>query len=134
MGIIAIFYLIIGIFSIIFSIIVYNHYRLYPEKEGALVFTLFPFILGIIFIIGAITGYFSPIILSLFIISIMCYIYSKYTSIKHPEMKKAREKNMEIYKKHPLYKMFRIARYIMLGCAILLGIFVSIVVLFNITF
>jgi len=131
-----------GYFFIILGILAINHYRLHPEKEGALISILVPFILGIIGIIGAITGYIGLIILSSFIISIILHIYSKYTSIKYPEMKKkqeeSREKALEIYKKHPLlYKLLRISRYmmyVMLTCAIFLSAFILIVVLFDITF
>ncbi|MCE7698226.1 MAG: hypothetical protein K8E24_005115 [Methanobacterium paludis] len=130
----AIFYLIIGIFFIIFSILAINHYRLHPEKEGALISTLIPFILGMLLIIGIITGHIELIILSFFIIFIIILIYPTYNSIKYPEMKKKREKAQEVYKKHPLYKLLRICRYILLACATFLGIFVLIVVLFNITF
>lgn len=134
MGIDAIFFLIPGIFFIIFSIFVYNHYRLHPEKERSIISILFPLITGIIFSISAITGYIGLIILFLFISTITSYIYSKYTLNKHPEMKKNREKYMEIYKKRPIYKFLRIASYITLTCAIFLGVFVLIIVLFNITF
>lgn len=142
MGISAILFFIIGTFFIILGVLAINHYRLHPEKEGALISILFPFILGIIGIIGAITGYIGLIILILFIISIIIHIYSKYISIKNPEMKKkqeeAREKALEIYKKHPLlYKLLKISRYmmyIMLACAIFLTAFIIIIVLFNVTF
>ncbi|MEL7669566.1 hypothetical protein [Methanobacterium sp.] len=142
MGIGAILFLIIGIFFIILGILAVNHYRLHPEKEGALIYILFPFILGIIGIMGAITGYIGLIILLLFIMSIISHIYSKYISIKNPEMKKkqeeSREKALEIYKKHPpLYKLLRISRYMMyilLAFAIFLTAFIIIVVLFNVTF
>lgn len=50
-----------------------------------MIFILFPFLLGILLIIGAITGYIGLITLLLLIIG---YIYSKYTSIKYPEMHK----------------------------------------------
>jgi hypothetical protein len=130
----AIIFLIMGIFFIIFSALIINHYRLHPEKEGVLISTLVPFTLGIILVIGAITGYIKLIILLLFIIPIICHIYSKYTSIKYPEMKKKKEKAKEIYKKYPFYKFLRIVRYILLGCATLIGIFILIIVLFNITF
>jgi len=149
MGIGAIFFLIQGIFFIILGILAANHYRLHPEKERALISILFPFILGIPFIIGAITGIGIIIALS-FIISIITSIalsiYSKYISIKNPEVtkkqeesrEKAREKAREIYKKHPLiYKFLRISRYmmyIMLTFAIFLIAFIIIVVLFNVTF
>ena len=132
----SIFFLILGIFFIIFSILVYNHFRHHPKKVGSMIFVLFPFILGIIFIIGAITGHIGLVLLLSFVIFIVINIYSKYVSFKYPEIKKNREKNMEIFKKHPhpLFKFLRIVRYILLACAIFLGIFVIIVVLFNITF
>ncbi|MGB9978182.1 hypothetical protein [Methanobacterium sp.] len=146
MGISAIFSFIIGIFFIILGILVINHYRLHPEKEGALISILFPFLLGIPLIISAITGYIGIIIFLYFIISIITSIalriYFKYISNKNPEIKKqqdeSREKALEIYKKHPLlHKLLRISRYlmyIMLACAIFLTAFIIIVVLFNITF
>ncbi len=134
MGIDTIFFLIPGIFFIILSIFIYNHYRLHPEKERSMIAILFPFIVGIIFITSAITGYFGFIILFLFISTITSYIYSKYTLNKNPEMKKNREKYMEIYKKRPIYKFLRITSYMILICAIILGVFVLIIVLFNITF
>ena len=134
MGIGALFFLIIGIFFIILGILIINHYRLHPEKEGALISILIPFILGIIGIISAITGYIWLIILSSFIIGIIHHIYSKYISIKYPEMKKKQDKSREIAKKHPLYKFVRISRYILLAVAIFFSIFILIIVLFNITF
>jgi hypothetical protein len=136
MGIDAIFFLILGIFFIIFSILVYNHFRHHPKQVGSMTSVLFPFILGIIIILGAITGHLVLVISASFVIFIVINIYSKYVSIKYPEIKKNREKNMEIFKKHPhpIFKILRIARYIILGCAIFLSIFVIIIVLFNITF
>jgi multisubunit Na+/H+ antiporter MnhG subunit len=142
MGIIAIFSLIMGILFMILGILAVNHYRLHPEKEKALISALFPFILGIIFITCTIAGYIWIIVLLLLIISIISHIYSRYTSIKYPEMKKkqedSREKTLEIYKKHPIrYRLLRISRYmvyIMLACAVFLGVFIVGVVLFNITF
>jgi len=134
MGIGAIILLINGIFFIILGILAINHYRLHPEKEVTLIYILFPFILGIIFITGAIMGYSWFIALSLIIISFISPIHSKYTSIKHPEIKKQREESREVYKKTSIYKFMRISRYILLVWGIFLGIFILIVVLFNITF
>ena len=138
MGIGAIILLIPGILFIILGILLVNHYRLHPERERSLISILFPFFLGILFITGTITGYGWLIGLSLIIISIISYIYSKYISIKNPEMKKkqeeALEKSRETLKKHPLYKIQRILTYIMLACAVFLGAFILIVVLFDITF
>lgn len=138
MGIGAIILLIPGILFVILSILIINHYRLHPERKRDLKIILFPFLLGIIFITGVITGYGLIIPLSLLIISIISYIHSKYTSIKHPEIKKQQEeyrkKSREMYKKHPLYKILRITKYIWLVCAVLLGVFLLVVVLFNVTF
>ena len=132
----AIFFLILGIFFIIFSILVYNHFKHHPKKVGYVILVLFLFILGIISIIGAITGHIGLVILLSFVMLIVINIYSKYVSIKYPEIKKNREKNMEIFKKHPhpLFKLLRFVRYVLLGCAIFLCVFVLIVVVFNITF
>ena len=138
MGIVAVIILMQGIFFVILSILIINHYRLHPERKRDLTLILFPFILGIIFITGVITGYGLIIPVSLIIIFIIVYIYSKYTLIKHPEIKKKqdeyRKKSREMRKKHPSYKILRIIKYIWLVCAVLLGAFIAWVVLFNITF
>ncbi|WP_218105040.1 hypothetical protein [Methanobacterium sp. A39] len=76
-----------------------------------------------------------------FIVYIIGYSYFKYTSNKHPEIKKNREeylekleKHREMYKKASFYKFMRISSYIMLGCIVFLGAFIIIVVVFDITF
>jgi Ca2+/Na+ antiporter len=132
MGIIAIFFLILGISFIISSILVYNHFRHHPKKVGFVISVLYLFVLGIISIIGAITGHIGLVILLSFVILIVINIY--YVTIKYPEIKKNREKNMEIAKKRPLYKFLRIASYIMFAFAIFLIIFTLIIVLHNIIF
>ncbi len=138
MSISAIILLIPGILFIILGILLVNHYILHPERERNLTNILFPFILGIIFITSVITGYGLIILLFLIIISIITYIYSKYASIKHPEMKKQQDeykkKSREMYRKHPFYKILRICKYIILACAVFFGLFLVVVVLFNITF
>ena len=138
MGIVAIIVLMQGIFFIILGILLVNHYRLHPERKRDLTLILFPFLLGIIFIIGVIVGYGLIIPVSLFIIFIIIYICSKYTSIKHPEIKKQqdeyRKKSREMRKKHPLYKFLRIIQYIGLACVVFLIVFIVVVALFNITF
>lgn len=80
---------------------------------------------------GAITGYIGLTGLLLVIIVMIVSIYYKR---KYPEMERKREEDMEIYKKHPLYKFLRISRYVMIACAVFLGVFIAVVVLFNITF
>lgn len=138
MSISAIILLIPGILFIILGILLVNHYRLHPERERSLTNILFPFLLGIIFITTVITGYGLIIPLFLLIISIIVGIHSKYTSIKHLEIKKEQDeykkKSREMHKKHPFYKILRICKYIWLVCAVLLGVFLLVVVLFNVTF
>ena len=130
MSIGAIFLLIIGVLLIIFSILILNHFRLHPEKEGAVISFLTPFILGILWIISAITDYLGWIILSIFIFCIVMIIYSRY----NPEMRKRREKNKEILKNYPIYKFLRIAQYFVVACAIIVTFLVLVIVLFNVRF
>lgn len=128
MGIGAIFSLIMGIFFIILGILIINSHRLHPEEELTLISILFPFILGIIGIMGAITSYIGLTGLLVFIIVMSFSIYFKR---KYPEIMKNQKKFQEIYKKQPLYKF---SRYILLGWGIFLGAFILILVLFNVTF
>jgi hypothetical protein len=130
MEISTIFVLIMGILVLIFSILLINHFRLHPEKNGTIL-SISLVTLGIILVIGAITGLTSLLIILYLIISLLYY---KYTLIKNPEIRKKREKSKEILKKHPLYKILRISQYIMLTCAIFLRLIISIMVIFNITF
>ena len=143
MGIGAIFSLIIslimGIFFIIVGCLAVNQYI--RNREGTLISIIFPFILGIIGIYCAIWGYISLLLVIAFVTYIVIYSCSKYISYKHPEIKENREeylekleKHREMYKKTSAYKFMRISRYIMLGCAVFLGTFILIVVVFNITF
>jgi len=130
-----ILFLIIGIFLIIFSILIINSHRLHPEKEGAVIAFGTTFSFGIIFIISAITEYGAFIPLSLIIFGIIFSIYYKYD----PKQKKRREKNDEIlYKKYPSFKLisklWKITFYLSLVMVTFLLIFVFVVVFFNITF
>lgn len=130
-----ILFLIIGIFLIIFSILIINHYRLHPEKEGAALAFGTPFSIGILFIISAITDYGAFILLSLIIFGIIFSIYNKY----NPKHKKRRERNDEIlFKKYPSFKLisklWKITSYLLLVMATFLLIFVFVVVYFNIRF
>ncbi len=135
-----IFYLIIslimGIFFIIVGCSAVNDYIRNPGKKVSLISVIFPFILGIIGIMGAIYGFISILLLITFIIFIIFYSYSLYVSIKYPEKQEEYmekwEKHREIYKKPPLYNYLRIFQYIMLACAIFCGIFILVVVLFDI--
>lgn len=128
-----ILFLIIGIFLIIFSILIINHYRLHPEKEGAVIAFGTPFSFGIIFIISAITDYsaFIPLLFTIF-----CIIFSIYYRF-NSKQKKRREKNDEIlFKKYPsfklIFKLLKITSYLLLVMATFLLIFVFVVVYFNI--
>ena len=140
-----IFYLIIslimGIFFIIVGCLVVNDYIKNSERKVSWISIIFPFILGIIGIMGAIYGFISFLLVIAFVIYIIFFGYSKYISNKDPEIKENREeylekleKHREMYKKTSAYRFMRILRYIMLGCTVLLGVFILIVIIFNITF
>jgi hypothetical protein len=128
-----IIFFILGIFLVIFSILVLNHYRLHPEKEGGTATCLTLFIIGIIVFLGSITEYFGFLMLALLLFGLIMSIYNRYTLNKNPEKRKIHEKNKELLKKHPIYKWFKITEYLALICAIM-GAFVLAIILFNIRF
>lgn len=133
----AIVFLIIGIFLIIFSILILNHYRLHPKKGSNLLFFEF-FVLGIIVFLGALTDNLGLMWLLIIIVTTILGLYARICKIhilnKNPELKKKLEIQREIFKNHPIYKLMKISQYLLLACATTLGVFVLIVVLFNVKF
>ena len=137
MEIVAVLCLLIGIFLVIFSILVFNHYRIHP-KEGSTFLFLYLFIFGFIPILGAITNDLGLMWLVLIVYNIITgvisRIYKRHILNKNPELKKKHEMNMEIIKKHPIYKFSKITQYLVLGLGIVLSCFILVVVLFNLKF
>lgn len=128
MGIGAIFSLIMGIVFIIYGILLVNHYIRKPEEEGALITTLFSFSLGILSIIGAITGYVGLVGL---ILLIFCVIGSIYLKKKHPEIKEHREKYHESYGKDLFFTISEILGKIMVFCFGILLLVILVIVLLH---
>ncbi len=130
--------LIMGIFFIIVGCLAVKDYIRNSGKNVSLISLVFSFILGIVGIMGAIYGFFSFLVLFGFISYIIFLCSSRYISIKYPRKQEEYQEQWEIrremYKNSPQYKYIKIARYIMLACAIFLTAFIIIVVLFNITF
>lgn len=133
----AIVFLIIGIFLIIFSILIFNHYRLHPKKGSNFLF-FETFVIGIIVFLGALTDNLGLMWFLIIIITTVMWIYSRIYKRqflnKNPEIKKKLEIQREIFKNHPVYKLMKILQYLVLAFATTLGVFVLVVVLFNMKF